>query len=265
MFELDALSTNSTPNVAALLEKNLAGPQFLSVDSLLPFETVMDWEIACLAQACFPFADPNCLVWSMPQCLVVPKSLSSKPQFGFACHEMESLGWPVKIRQTGGDLTPQSPGVINVSYITSQPWTETTGITSAYEALCQPIVDYLKRDWGVSSYCSAVDGAFCDGKFNVVVDGLKIAGTAQKWRQFKDEAGQAHVAILGHVAILADAHLEALMGASNIFYQLCEIDKTIQLPNHTTLLKLFGEEEFDQLEIMAGLARSFERASKLKV
>lgn len=264
MPSLDALRSNDIQDVAALIDGCSTGPLILSVEQLLPFQEAMELEKACLDKACFPFSDPSLLVWSMPQCLVVPRALSINERFETASAEMAKRGWPVYIRQTGGDLTPQAPGVINISYIVSRPKSEVVSISSAYEELCEPIMSYLNERLKVSSYCSSVEGAFCDGKFNVVIDGLKLAGTAQKWRQFRGPDDEPHVAIVGHAAILADVDMQKLMGASNEFYQLCGIDKRIEMENHITLRGLCGASNFDQLEIMDELAHFYEMQMKRK-
>lgn len=248
--------------IMTLMGEDFTGDLFLPVSYLLPFDEAMMLEDAVLKRAVVPYSTPCCFIWSMPQCLVVPKGIAAHPEFKGASAAMKQAGWPVHVRQTGGDLTPQLPGVINISYVFSLPFNEKTCISTAYDYLCQPIMDYLLRDFGIISYCSSVDGAFCDGKYNVVIDGLKIAGTAQKWRQYKGANDERFVAVLGHVAILGDVDLPLLIGATNEFYKACNIDRIISTENHTTLADLVGVKNYNHEDIMAGLAQSFEASAQ---
>ena len=227
----------------------------------IPFETAQAQERVLFKNGALPISKPGCFIWSMPQGLVVPKSARTNPDFDAAQKAMADLGWPVDIRQTGGDLTPQAPGMINISYVFAQPWSDAISIDATYKALCAPIISYLKEKHGIDAYCSAVDGAFCDGKFNIVVEGQKIAGTAQKWRHFKNETGQKCIAVLGHVALLGQLPLDQMIKAANQFYKQANVDKTIELTNHTTLFHLIGEPNYNKLELMQGLLQSFREAA----
>ncbi|MBR9882705.1 MAG: hypothetical protein GYB21_03225, partial [Oceanospirillales bacterium] len=50
------------------------------------------------------------LIWRCSRSLVVPQRLTRRPQYAMAAGRMILDGWPVQVRSTGGDLTPQSPG-----------------------------------------------------------------------------------------------------------------------------------------------------------
>ncbi|GJL99297.1 MAG: hypothetical protein DHS20C07_09770 [Methyloligella sp.] len=237
--------------------QKLPAEDFSLSEALVPFETASNIESFLLNKATLPFSVPGCFIWSMPQGIVVPKSISSKPSFKNACETMASLNWPVHVRQTGGDLTPQAPGMINISYIFSEVWHEKTSIEAAYKKLCNPITNYLNDTYNIKSYTSSVEGAFCDGKFNIVVDGLKIAGTAQKWRRFKNQNKEDCLAVLGHVALLGDVPIHQLIAASNSFYKLCDIEKKIKPENHINLSELIPPQKFNRTDLMKGLLNSF--------
>ena len=242
-------------------ENNLPSSLFSISEEAVPFETAQCQERVLFKNGALPISEPGCFIWSMPQGLVVPKSARTNPDFETAQKTMADLGWPVHIRQTGGDLTPQAPGMINISYVFAQTWSDAISIDATYKALCAPIISYLKQKHNIDAYCSAVDGAFCDGKFNIVVEGQKIAGTAQKWRHFKNDKGQKCIAVLGHIALLGDVPLDQMINAANQFYQQANVDKIIQLANHTTLFHLIGEQNYNQSELMQGLLQSFREAA----
>ena len=238
--------------------KGGADAAFRLFDAPLAFSGAQAREQAMMDQAASLQLKAGGFLWSMPQALVVPKSIRNQERFSKALAAMAARGWPVHVRVTGGDLTPQTSGVVNISYIFTDDWGEALSIEAMYQRLCQPILDYLKDDLSIDAYCSSVEGAFCDGKYNIVVDGLKIAGTAQKWRPFHNAQGQKCVAVLGHVALLVDAPIGSLIAASNEFYLECGIEKRLEAANHANLSSLAGAEGVDASKLMRGLLGHFE-------
>lgn len=174
-------------------------------------------------------------LWSTKNCLVAPKSVTRNPRFAAACEKMSSKGWPVVLRQTGGDVTPQGPGILNISAVFSTDSGQPQRIEAAYAKFCEPILDCLEG-LGVAADCGSVPGAFCDGNHNIVTGGRKLAGTAQRWRRAKLPAGAARRQIVfAHAAILLEADLEEISAAVNAFYALCQIERRVRPERHITL------------------------------
>jgi len=123
---------------------------------------------------------------------------------------MAELGWPVHLRATGGDVTPQGPGVVNVTLVFTPEGP--TDIPGNYDRLCTPIEQTLgptaSRGWN--------PGAFCDGAYNVQRDGLKFAGTAQRMRKCTDQRS----AVLAHALMLMRAPSPETIDALNRFLDL---------------------------------------------
>lgn len=178
------------------------------------------------------------LLWRCEQALVVPRRLSHRPAFAQASETLEAEGWPVVVRDTGGDLTPQAPGLINVALAFRQRRTP-GAIRDSYLRLCQPLIDCL-QDAGIDAYCASVQGAFCDGDYNLVVDGRKLAGTAQRWRKMASHTGAAadEFAVLVHAVILCDENLAPLWQAGNRFYAECGMTERIDPALHLSLAEL---------------------------
>jgi hypothetical protein len=178
------------------------------------------------------------LVWRCTQSLVVPRRLSHRPHFTGACEALEAQGWPVVVRDTGGDLTPQAPGLINIALAFRQRRVP-GAIRDSYLRLCQPLIDCLARQ-GIAAYCASVEGAFCNGDYNLVVDGRKLAGTAQRWRKMATGTGAAadEFAVLAHAVILCDENLAALWQAGNRFYAQCDLAERIDPALHVSLAEL---------------------------
>jgi lipoate-protein ligase A len=175
-------------------------------------------------------------VWRTSQALIVPRGFPSRENYAAAAAEAEASGFPVFERDTGGDLTPQSPGVVNFSLAFRANGTS-PNIKQAYERLIAPVIAFLKQDFGVEGYPSAIPGAFCDGAFNIAVAGRKLAGTAQRWK-LSGAGGDRIVAALGHVALMCDCDLAPAVDIMNAFYRTCVIDRTIILDRHIQLRDL---------------------------
>jgi len=178
-------------------------------------------------------------IWRCDQALVVPRSATHKPGFELASRYCESQGWPVVVRSTGGEMTPQTSGFINLSMVVRSNGTK-AGIRESYALICQPLIQWLEA-MGIHAYCSHVDGAFCDGDFNLVVNGKKIAGTAQRRKRLKVPTSMSQeedTAILLHAVILCDEGLERIWKISNEFYKACQLPPFIIGDRHICMSDL---------------------------
>ncbi|MGH1419929.1 MAG: lipoyl protein ligase domain-containing protein [Hyphomicrobiaceae bacterium] len=207
----------------------------------LPFAQAQAREKQLLAQVANAGQGWESEVWSTDQALIVPFSATHEADFENACQRMGEAGWPVLVRHTGGDVTPQSPNMVNVSFAFCLPRSDDLSIRETYLSFCQPILDFLKADLRINAYLASVDGAFCDGAYNVVVNGCKLAGTAQRWRLTKTPEGKPAVAVLGHAAILWDVDIAVSIAATNEFYKRSSVNRSVIAQKHTTVKCLIGE------------------------
>ena len=200
----------------------------------LPVEAGLDAERALLAQVHAGEIDCALLLWR-PQdaALVMPRRLERLEGFARAAASCAELGWPVALRDTGGEPVPQSPAVLNVALAWAVPVGEDEHkrIENAYLRLCDPLCDWL-LELGLAPDLGAVDGAFCDGRFNVNLAGRKLVGTAQRWR--KRGSDGRHVA-LAHGAILMDNRREEMVDVVNAFYRDCALDTRCRTASHVAL------------------------------
>lgn len=180
-------------------------------------------------------------IWRSQQALVVPRSATHKPGFELASRYCESQGWPVVVRSTGGEVTPQTSGFINLSMVVRCNGAK-TGIRESYSLICQPLIQWMAA-MGIHAYCSHVDGAFCDGDFNLVVNGKKIAGTAQRRKSLKPHisTSQEDTAILLHAVILCDEGLDRIWKISNEFYKACQLPPFIIGDRHICMSDITEE------------------------
>lgn len=135
--------------------------------------------------------------------IVLPDRFTRDAQFGPASRSSAARGWPVVNRKTGGGITPQGPGVLNLALCFTVGAGQSRAILPAYAKIVQPLRDALSS-LGVMAKATPVEGSFCDGDYNLAVDGRKLVGTAQRWR--------GHTCLI-HALILADIDLDPAVEA----------------------------------------------------
>ncbi|KUO57289.1 MAG: hypothetical protein APF80_09105 [Alphaproteobacteria bacterium BRH_c36] len=200
-------------------------------------------------------------VWQTQRSIVLPSGMSRRPGIDVAERASEIAGWPVFERFTGGDVTPQFEGVLNISLGFALSGSE-RNIEAAYRRLTDPLVTFLKNEFGIHAYTSSVDGAFCDGAFNLVVEGRKLAGTAQRWRLVKsqpvnvdaDALTPQRTAVLAHAALLLGHDLDNALKATNAFFAAWGSDRRVDSAAHVTIADLAGAPARDHADFASRLA-----------
>ena len=226
-------------------------------DELLSFETALQRERELLAGLGRGEHTPRFLVWRTPQALIMPRGMGTKPGVKDAAAEMAHQGWPVHERDTGGDLSPQSPGIVNLS-LAFRDDSASPSIARAYVRLIEPVNRFLSNEFGIEATAAAVAGSFCDGAYNVVAGGRKLGGTAQRWRMIRMADGAGGADVLAHVALLCSLELVEAVCAINTFYALCGIEKRVEAERHVTLADLAGPERARPTVVAATLGRFLE-------
>ena len=163
--------------------------------------------------------------WTTAQSLVAPRSLKRATSIDSAMKLSAHCGWPVYFRQTGGSVVPQGAGFLNVTIAFALDPVERPSIIAVYEMLCTPVIRWLQRQ-GCNAQTGFVPGSFCDGEFNVVVQGQKVVGTAQRWTRV--HAHEMRQIVFAHALLLMDARLEAGVAAINQMYKSCHTKQIIQ-------------------------------------
>ncbi len=183
--------------------------------------------------------EKRCLVWETKPCLIAPRSYLRSETFGDARRNMDEIGWPVYLRPTGGDVTPQGAGTLNVSTVFRVGKEEGRNLESIYRWLCNPLISWVESLGNQASYGS-INQSFCDGRFNVAVDGRKLAGTAQRWRACASRDGDW--AILAHAIVLVDAAIEDGVAAVNRYYDYCGVENRVTPESHVNFSELYAKE-----------------------
>jgi len=211
----------------------------MSLPTPLTIESGLQAEQALLASVCAGDAEFGLLFWQpTDRALVMPRRLNRLPHFDHACEVSAMAGWPVLLRETGGEPVPQSAATINIALVYAPPRSEgdLNRIETGYRRLCDPICQLLDELGGASSV-GEIDGAFCDGRFNVNLDGRKMVGTAQRWRQ--SQGGQRPVGLV-HGAMLMDDEREAMVAAVNRFNEACDLEQRVRAQSHIALHEKFN-------------------------
>ena len=200
-----------------------------SVPEFLPSGDALAKEVELLRMVSEDSGRRFIWLWSSPQALVSPRKLAAKPLFSKVSAESLASGWPVETRSTGGDVTPQGPGIINVTHAYTAPSEVTFDLEREYARLCTPIETALgpeaSRGW--------MPGAFCDGAHNVQFRGRKFAGTAMRFRPSRTK--KSRYAVMAHALMLMTAPGAATIEALNKFLNDLGEARTIDIDAHTGL------------------------------
>ena len=209
------------------------------IPTSLTIEAGLQAEQDLLASVCAGDAEFGLLFWQpSDRALVMPRRLNRLPGFDHACEVSAAAGWPVLLRETGGEPVPQSAATINIALVYAPPRSEgdLNRIETGYRRLCDPISQLLDELGGTASL-GEIDGAFCDGRFNVNLDGRKMVGTAQRWRQ--SQGGQRPVGLV-HGAMLMDNERESMVAAVNRFNEACGLEQRVRAQSHIALHEKFN-------------------------
>jgi lipoate-protein ligase A len=206
-------------------------------------------ELDLLGSVCAGDAEHGLLFWRPnDRALVMPRRMSRLPGFIEAGGSLADSGWPILLRETGGEPVPQSSATVNIALVYAQPGRDADRdrIETAYRRLCQPILEMLTRSGGHASL-GEVEGAFCDGRFNVNLNGRKMVGTAQRWRQSR---GGTRPVVLVHGALLVDDEREQMVAAVNRFNEICALDSRVRADSHIALREAFPvTDHFERLQL----------------
>ncbi|MGL4396421.1 MAG: lipoyl protein ligase domain-containing protein [Hyphomicrobium sp.] len=221
-------------------------------DDLISFDEAIAAERAALsAITAEPEGSPvRCLLWRTPQAIIVPRGMPSRAGFDAARVTAGRFGYTLFERDTGGDLTPQCPGVVNLSMIFNLRHAKPS-LAEAYHRLTAPIVAFLDDAFAIKARVASIPGAFCDGAYNVAVGDDKLAGTAQRWRLSAN--GQIGVGVLAHAAIMCTNDLDHSVDAMNAMYPDLGIDRRIDRARHVRLADLIGSEQASAHHVAARL------------
>lgn len=145
-------------------------------------------------------------LWQGTEGLVAPKSVTQEAGWAAA-----AARFPVQVRSSGGGLVPQGPGIWNLSLVWPTEDATPTGTDAIYRELCDDLSAAFAR-LGLHAEAQAVEGSFCDGRFNLAAGGRKLVGTAQSWRRI-----EGRPVVLAHALVVVTADPAAITERANAF------------------------------------------------
>lgn len=194
-------------------------------------------------------------IWQTRRSLVVPRSYRRFEAFESACERFALQGWPVTVRQTGGGIVPQGPGIINLSLAYRVHGPPMQHSEPAYRLICRLLADAL-RVMGIEAFPAPVEGSFCDGRYNLAVrrrsEVVKLAGTAQSWRRIPGSRDE-YMGLV-HALVLLDTDTLAVTERANTFEASLGSERRYQADKVVSVAELLGTSQ--------GLRADFEAALK---
>jgi lipoate-protein ligase A len=160
---------------------------------------------------------------------------------------------PLHVRCTGGTAVMIGPGTLNMSLVIPRSHPDVTH-EEAYRLWLEILGRALKSTHGLDVSAATVPGAFCDGRFNAVCGGKKIAGTAQ---------ARTKNAILVHGTILIDVPISDYLTAVRFFDEILSRQAPVQLAESSadatvsTLNALVGG-EVNRRKLASALVTAFQ-------
>lgn len=155
------------------------------------------------------------------------------PKFEEAANYLFQGGYDLLVRSHGGLAVVADSGIANISIVSDNEVTPLS-IDEAYEVMVA-LIQYLLANYQLKVTAYEVPDSYCPGKFDLVVDDLKIGGIAQ--RRFKSGVTTAaYLSINGYQD--NRAHL------INNFYRIGQADDTypeVNAKKMTTIQHLINQ------------------------
>ncbi len=195
---------------------------------------------------------PAVMLWqSATPALVLPSALLRRSAVQDAAELAEQGGWRVTARHTGGGIVPQGPGTLNLALVLPCP--PGFRLEEGYHLICGALSEALTR-FDVQTTTGACDNVFCDGTWNLLADGRKLAGTAQRRRSI---GGTGSVALI-HAALLTDMPAPAAWPVMDRLHRAAFPDTAGLRPEaHIALTSLLGAQT-NKTNFPGALARAAE-------
>lgn len=154
---------------------------------------------------------------------------------------LKDKGYDVVVRPHGGLAVINDPGIINIAMVSDNRF-HYLSIDQAYEKMVGLVRESLsKYNVEVDSY--EIPDSYCPGKYDLVVNGLKIGGIAQ--RRFK-----SGITTAAYISVNGDQVKRA--ETIQTYYRIGEADASypqVSLKSMTTIQDVIGQEmNVDQFE-----------------
>jgi lipoate-protein ligase A len=174
---------------------------------------------------------PTIRLWRPGRCLALGRFDSKLPQFTRAVEQLKADGLVVLKRLSGGQAVWQDERFLNFSVIAPRRAKERLGIPETYKRYSQGFVLGL-RELGLNAEFRRVEGAFCDGPYDLAVSGKKLVGTAQV---------QKRGVVVVHGTMPVAGGLEEMVRWVSKFYELAGKPVQLKRESMATLHEVLGQ------------------------
>lgn len=176
----------------------------------------------------------SCLrIWENRNCLVTTRAIARRENFAEAAESSTRSGWPVYVRSSGGSTVIHRPGVLNISLAVSGG-THRVQPNESYAELTA-LLQTAFRKLQVEAFTGSIAGAYCDGNYNLCLNGRKIAGTASRIVRRQNQT-----AYICHASIAIYGSPERDIELISKFERGVCLNDVYATSSHTTLANILG-------------------------
>ncbi len=145
-------------------------------------------------------------------------------------HALSNIGWQLLQRRSGGAPVPQTSGLINLSHLYHWQHDEPYSVKLAYQHFCEVLTIFF-RNFGLDAQAHATPFSYCDGDYNLNINGQKIVGTAQR---VVNRKGGGKI-VMAQACILIDGDVDTLVEPVNLINKLHNMNEHVRGDAHTCL------------------------------
>lgn len=172
---------------------------------------------------------PSLRIWQNRESFVVGRYEERETGFKKGLEALKEKGLKVIRRCSGGSIAPQGKGIINISLFLKRD-DLALDVREAYLLFGRGLKECLTL-MGEESTFGKLENSFCNGTYNLLASGKKVAGLAQTRRR---------EAILVHAVLLNSCSLGEITTNINAFYRHLPYRDMVSSSNITSLANLLG-------------------------
>jgi len=165
--------------------------------------------------------------WQSATGLCVTRKEHRLPHFEHAKTALTAQGHELATRRSGGTVVAQGEGILNITSLALHYGPRNIG--RSYIAFCQQMQTRF-RALGFETDIGPVSGSYCDGDYNLVIGGKKLAGTSQRWVKGPDKAS----IVLNHAVILVTENGREATRRVNTFHAIADNQDSFNPPYDET-------------------------------
>ena len=187
---------------------------------------------------------PTVRLWQPGRCLALGRFDTKLPRFREAVGHMKSQGHLTLHRLSGGKAVWQDAGYLNFSVMAPR---EQMGVPEAYKKFSEGFMAGLD-ELGLQSAFKHVEGAFCDGPYDLAIGERKLVGTAQV---------QKRSYMIVHGTAMVDCEIEAMVRIVGEFYERAGEPMDLRADTMITLREAL-QRPVEVDDVVEGLTRGYE-------